>query len=381
VRVEETQGTFTTWSGDAYADDTFRGAVDSIARNAAKLKASHIVTSSNGTKPGSDSTLTRLLQVRPNPFMNSYDFVYKVVTHLYLYNNSFAVIDRDQRGNVCGFYPLDAATAEYLQDDAGNVYVHVTAHGRDYVFAHGDVIHLRRDFNADPLFGDSNDAIGPTLELAHTQNEGIVNGIKSGASIRGILRFTQIMAPEKLKAEKQAFIDDYLSMDNDGGVVTLDQKMEYTPIDSKPISIDPEQLQQVKTRIYNYLGISEAIVNSTYNEDQWGAFYESVIEPLALQMSLEFTEKVFTQREQAFGNQIVFDSNRLQYASVASKTDLISKLSALGLLTTNQALEILNLPPVEDGDRRLQSLNYVDSQNANDYQLAQAGATSEGGNE
>ena len=41
----------------------------------------------------------------------------------------------------------------------------------------------------------------------------------------------------------------------------------------------------------------------------------------------------------------------------------------LGLLTINQALEILNMPGVEDGNRRIQTLNVVDASKANEYQL------------
>jgi len=40
-----------------------------------------------------------------------------------------------------------------------------------------------------------------------------------------------------------------------------------------------------------------------------------------------------------------------------------------GLLTVNQALEILNLPAVEDGDKRLQTLNMVSADKADQYQL------------
>jgi hypothetical protein len=136
----------------------------------------------------------------------------------------------------------------------------------------------------------------------------------------------------------------------------------------KPYAIDEKQLQAVKQKIYDYLGISENIVKSTYTEDEWAAFYESVVEPLAVQFSLEFTEKLFTPREQAFGNSILFEANRLQFASNTTKTNILKELMPLGLFTINQALEILNLPAVEDGDKRLQTLNVVNAKKADQYQ-------------
>lgn len=145
--------------------------------------------------------------------------------------------------------------------------------------------------------------------------------------------------------------------------------MSYSPINSNPVNIDSEQIRAIQTKIYNYLGISEKIVNSSYTEDEWCAFYESTVEPIAVQLSLEFTRKIFTEREQAFGNRIIFESSRLQFASNSTKVNVIKELVPYGILTINQALEILNLPAVEDGDRRLQTLNVVNAQKADQYQI------------
>lgn len=361
---------FTSWSGNAYANDIYRGAVDAIARNAGKLKGAHFVKYNGTNKDTTDQRLNRLLQVAPNEYMNSYDFLYKLTTHYYLYNNAFAYLNRDSNGNLLSIYPVTCTQAEFMTDNTGALYVQFRfKQGNTVILPYRDLIHLRRDFNSDELLGDTNEALQPALELAHTQNEGIINGIKSSANIRGILKYTQILAPEKLEAEKEKFVNDYLSMNNSGGVVVTDPKTEYTPITNSVASIDAEQLKTVQTKIYNYLGVTEAIVNSSYNEDEYNSFYESVLEPLALQLSLEFSRKIFTERELAFGNVITFDSGRMIYSNNSTKVNLIKELLPYGVLTINQALEILNLPPVADGDKRLQTLNVVNASKADKYQL------------
>lgn len=368
-------GSFTRWGGDAYANDIFRGAVDAIARNAAKLKGSHIIQYTDHQRASGDCKLNRLLQVRPNPYMSAYDMLYKLVTHYYLYNNSFALLDRDERGIVRAIYPITCTHVDFLSDAANNLYCRFTFNnGQSSIFSYADIIHLRRAFNSNDLLGDDNTALTPALELAHTQNEGIINSIKAGANIRGILHFTQIMSPTKLKEEKEAFVADYLAMNNDGGVVATDQKAEYTPIDSKPVILDAEQTKQTREKIYSYLGIGASIVTSSYTEDEFSAFYESVLEPLAVALGMEFTAKIFNDREQAFGNSVIFESGRLQFTSNATKVQLIKELMPFGLLTVNQALEILNLPSVTDGDRRLQSLNFIDQGAATQYQLGKVEA-------
>lgn len=367
---------FTAWSGDAYSNDIYREAVDAIARNVAKLKGSHVITFADHSRAEGRCNINRLLQVEPNEFMTAYDFLYKLTTHYYLYNNAFAYIQRDRSGSVTALYPVRPTTADFLADTAGTLYVKFTlATGKSYILPYSDVIHLRRHYNNGDLLGDNNEAINPALELAHTQNEGIVNGIKSGVTLRGILHYTQILAPEVLAENKAQFMKDYLTIENSGGVVATDQSAEYTPIESKPLVVDASQMKAAQDKIYNYLGISEEIVKSNYTDAQWAAFYESIVEPLALLMGLEFTRKLFSRREQAFGNSIIFESGRLQFISNENKISLLKEIMPMGLLTVNQALEVLNLPSVPDGDRRIQSLNYVDQAQATTYQLAQAGAS------
>ena len=361
---------FSSFSGDAYASDIYREAVDAIARNAGKLKGSHVISYGSHQREEGDCKLNRLLQVRPNAYMSSYDFLYKMVTRLFLYNNSFAFLDRDERGNLKAIYPITATHVDILSDSTGLLYCgFMLKSGKSVLLPYSDIIHLRRFFNDDDVLGADNQAIAAGLELAQTQNEGVTSAIKAGASIRGILSFTQIMSPSKLKEEKEAFIKDYLDMSNDGGVIALDQKMTYTPIENKPVLLNADQAKEIKIKIYNYLGITEEIVNSSYTEDQYSAFYESTLEPIAVALSQEFTAKVFNDREQAYGNSICFDSGRLQFTSNATKVNLIAQLAPYGLLTINQALEILNLPSVEDGDKRLQALNMIDQSIATEYQL------------
>lgn len=360
---------FTPFSGDAYESDIYRAAVDAIARNAAKLKGTHVVTMEQQRKPG-DNYLNRILQVRPNPYMTAYDLLYKLVTHYYLYNNAFAFLQKEDKGYLVAIWPLRPQSMEFVTDPTGNLYCSfLFTGGQKVTLPFSEVFIVRRFFNSNDLLGDTNTAIIPTLDLAHTQSEGLENSIRANATIRGILKYNQVLSPEKLKAEKEAFINDYLTVTNTGGIAAIDSKAEYIPLELKPVAIDDKQLQAVKLKIYEYLGISEKIVNSTYTEDEWAAFYESVIEPLAVQFSLELTDKIFTQREQAFGNSILFEANRLQFASNTTKTNILKELIPLGLFTINQALEILNLPAVEDGDRRLQTLNVVNAAKADQYQL------------
>ena len=68
------------------------------------------------------------------------------------------------------------------------------------------------------------------------------------------------------------------------------------------------------------------------------------------------------------GTEIKITSERLEFSSAATKIKLLHEAAPLGLMTLNEARKLLALPPVEDGERRLQSLNYVSAEGADEYQ-------------
>lgn len=372
---------FSAWTGNAYANDLYRAGVDAIARNAGKLKGVHVVTSGGQRTPADDRRINYLLQISPNPYMTAYDLLYKLVTQYFLYNNAFAVLDWNEQGKLAGIFPINYTNAQMLMDASGKLYVaFIFRNGKKAQFEYSDLIHIRRHFNSNEFLGDDNRALDTALEMAHTQNEGIISAIKNGGALRGLLKLVQTTKAKDAQQIRENFVKDYLSVSNNGGLAILDSTADYIPLNNPAPQLDNGQLQATKDKIYNYLGISEKIVNSSYSEDEYSAFYESVIEPVAVQLSLEFTRKIFSSREQAFGNQIIFESGRLQFSSNETKINLLKELLPLGLLTINQGLEVLNIAPIEGGDKRLQTLNVVDANVATEYQMARAGKGNENRN-
>lgn len=364
--------TFTAYNGDLYDADIVRSCVHAIASNAGKLKAKHIRTV-NGAIVPTNSKVEKLLSVRPNRYMNAYDFIYKLVSQLYSHNNAFAYIHYE-RGEIEGIYPIGFSSLEMVEH-LGELYCKFTfGTGFQMTVPYSDLIHLRRHYNRNDIYGDDpRKPFKPTLDLISTINQGLANAIKSSARLRGLLKTTATMRPEDLKAYRDQFVADYMGISNDGGVGALDAKADFVAANDKfsPLMADADQMAFVRNSAYLHFGVNENILLATYDEEGWNAFYESVLEPIAIQLSLEFTTKLFTGREQGHGNEIIFEANRLQYASAKTKIELVKQLAPLGLLKINEGREIFNLAPVDGGEKRIVSLNYVDADKANQYQMGE----------
>ena len=360
---------FSTLPEGTYNSKVARQVIDRIATHCAKLVPKHIQGNITNNVKGD---INFLLSNQPNPLMNTFDFIYRIISLLYTDCNAFVYIAKDRTGFITGFYPVLATTYELLQGSDGTMYLQFDfVNGQTYTIPYLELIHLRLFYNRNDVFGMSNRVLQTDLNTADTVSQGIDKAIKTTSNLKGILQYENSMLKNKdLVKTKDDFVKDFLNMDNEGGIAALDAKAKFQEVNLKPITLDNEQLKQVNYNIFDYFGISEKIVDNSFTEEEWNAFYEGIIEARAIQMSYAFTNKIFKRQSIKDGHRIVFTANRLQYSTLTNKISLIKEAGALGLLTKDEAREIIELPQLggEEGSKILQSLNYVDNKIANQYQ-------------
>lgn len=380
--LDDSKAVFTPYKGDFHNDIDIRACVDAIARNGAKMHPKHIRNYYNKEQEKDviedvKGKLYKLLAKQPNEYQDAYKFYYQVITNLELYNDSFIYVQKDTDLNILGLYPLDFSEGK-LYEYQGKLWIKFKfGRSKERFVLYDDCIHLTRFVGKDGLFGGNTTPIVKTLSIKHIIDEGIVNAIRTTQNIKGILKSTKsILKPEDVKKMRDQFVQDFINSNNKAGIGGLDSTTDFTPVKIDPQTASDSQVKIFDDKILNYFGVSKEILQSNYNEDQWNAFYESVLEPIGLQMSLEFTNKLFTPTEKRFGNEIMFESNRLQYASNRTKVEILRY--ANNIMTINELREIFNLSPRENGDVILQDLNHIDSTIANEYQVG--GESNEEGN-
>lgn len=192
----------------------------------------------------------------------------------------------------------------------------------------------------------------PTMQLIHTQNEGIINAVKNSANIRFLAKVANMLKPEDIRKERERFTEDNLSADNDSGMIIYDNKFsELKQVESKPYTPNALQMQNIQENVCTHFGTNMDILQNKFNEETWNAYYEGKIEPFAIQLSLVMSNMTFSDREIACGNAITFSANRLQYASNATKLQVSTQLFDRALLNRNGVMDIWNMSHVEDGEK------------------------------
>jgi len=377
---QSTLNTFSDFGNNINASDVVKICIDRIASHAAKLKPRYVKNLDNSSVVEKKGTIAYLLKYQPNPLMTPYDFIYRTVTMLYLNNNAFIYPVYDQNTyELKELWPIKPNSVEAIKDASGDLFLRFSfIDGRNYTLPYESIIHVRRFYGINDIFGGSgaisdHSAILKTIKINDSVLQGIDNAIRSSFQIKGLLKINGLLSEKDKKAQKDEF-DRALkeaTLNGNSSIVPVDLKSDYVPLNVDPKLVSSETLTFLQKKIITYFGVSESIYDNKYTEDEYNAFYEGTIEGIAIAFSETFSKALLTRNNLENGEQIVFYSERLQYASWNTKVSAIEKLMGLGILSLNESRSLLGLEPIEGGDKRLQSLNYIDANNANKYQVGE----------
>lgn len=348
---------FYSWNGKLYDSDIVRSCIRPKVKAVGKLVGKHIRSDSGMLKVNPDANI-RFLLSEPNPYMTGQQFQEKVATQLCLNNNAFILIVRDINDKPMQLYPIPCIQCEtkYINDELYLKFQY--RNGKSGTIPYSQIIHLRQDFNEHDIFGESPaPALASMMEVIATIDQGIIKAIKNSGIIRWLLTFTSSLRPEDIKKNVKDFVDNYLSVESDTfGAAGVDSKATATRIEPKDYVPNALQTKETINRIYSFFNTNEKIIQSKWTEDEWNAYYEAEVEPVAIQMGDTYSVKIFTRRERGCGNRIVFEASNLQCASLSSKLALQAMVDR-GAMTPNEWRATLNMAPIEGGDNPIRRLD------------------------
>ncbi len=352
------QPAFSTWRGSIYESELLRAAIWAKARHAAKLKI--------GFKGSAKAPTVNALKNRPNPWQTWSQFLARLMTILEVQTNAWiAPILRPGKGGewvVSGIFPLLPSNVE-LVEYGGQLWIR-------YKFQNGETgmmemnrcgLMVKMQYQ-DDFFGPGNDAMIPTMELINMNRQGILEGIRNGATFRFAAKLTSLTDPEDISREMKRFNENALRGESGGILLFPTEYDDIRQLEQKPFGLNADQQKLIETNVYNYTGVNEDVLQNKAYGDKWTAFYDGEIEFFAIQFWEVLTHMIYSPREIEQGNEATVSANRLQYASTKEKLEVSSQMTDRGIMTRNEAREIWGLPPVEGGDRFLIRGEYKDAE-------------------
>ncbi|WP_232867386.1 phage portal protein [Clostridioides difficile] len=355
--ISDSGNGFYSWHGNLYRSDIIRSIIRPKAKAVGKMTAKHIRSNETEFKTNPEPYIKFLLE-NPNPFMSGQILQEKMVTQLELNSNAFAVIIKDDDNIPTQIYPLNALNFEAIYEDRVLFLKFLLRNGKVVTYPYSNIIHLRKDFNENDLFGTPpTKVLKALMEVVNTTDQGVVKAIKNSNTIKWLLKFKTSLRPDDIKREVKEFEKNYLQIDSEaGGAAATDSKYDAEQVKAESYVPNAAQMEKTTQRLYSFFNTNEKIIQSKYTEDEWNAYYESEIEAVGLQLSKEYTQKLFTRKERSFGNEIIFEASNLQYASMSTKLNLVQMVDR-GSLAPNEWRKIMNLSPIEGGDKPVRRLD------------------------
>src|SRR5690606_5697884 len=265
----------------------------------------------------------------------------------------------DENGYPIELYPIPCVTVEAIYNKTGYLFLKFYfQNGNSSTFPYSEIIHLRDDFYDNDIFGEPpGKALTSLMDIVTTTDQGIVKAIKNSNAVKWLLKYTQSLRPEDLKKNVEDFVNNYLSIESSTvGAAATDAKADAIQVEPKDYVPNAAQIDRTTERIYSFFNTNKKIVQSSYNEDEWISYYEARIEPDAMQMSAEYTRKLFIVYVRGFGNNIIFESSSLQYTSMKSKFDLVQCVDRR-MMIPYKLRAIMNLVPIVGGDTPIRWLD------------------------
>ena len=335
---------WTTWRGSVYESELIRASLDAWGRHAAKLKPN--------IRGSAAPELQNRLNVRPNAFQEWTKFLYQTATVLGARNNAFLVKTRNDDGTPNGIINIIPDSWELVEYEGEPWIRFILQNNKRRAERLSETGIMSRFQYKNELFGESNDdALRPVLDLISMQRQGITEGIKNGNAYRFWAQSDNWASDDDLGEEMARYNKVTFGNKKTAGGVLLfpNTYSDIHEMKASGYTIDKDQQEHIKSNVFDYFCTNEDILQNKAFGDAWLAFYEGFVEWFAIQLGEACSGMLYTDRERgAYGNQVFFTSNRLQYMSNADKLNAVTQLGDRGLATRNELREILNLEPLPE---------------------------------
>jgi HK97 family phage portal protein len=377
---------FTSFGKDIYLSDYVNNAIDRIASEVSKIEIKSIVENGDFVKTQNDD-ITRLFRFKPNPLQTTSDFLANVEWIRRKHRNVFIYPQYEivklpngrEFKRYAAFYPLKPVNIS-IGENNGRVWeVKLDFEdGSSFTLPYADLIHLKWRRGTSTTVGGGDDKglandydVIRTIEALDKTIQGLPKSIEASLQIKGVYAAKTLADQEKMNKMREDF-ESHITTSKSGMIAT-DLAGEFTPVRISPPEISDTALRFLKAVIQERYGVSAAILSGDYTGEQHSAFYQTAIEDFIIQLEQATTACLFTQREHDTGHRIKAYYSKVNYMDNGAKMNLADLAKETGLMTLNQIGEMFGIEPFEAGNRRLQSLNFVNIENIDEYQKNKAG--------
>lgn len=317
-----------------------------------------------------DKKILKLLNKRPNPYLDAWHFKYIIVANMLLNGNSYIEIVRDKNNTPIELYHMQNSAVSIEQVDDKIKYNYIDEVDGHVQLDTEDVLHFRMftldGFNGySPLFALANE-IGISMGSKKFLDEFFKNGGTSTA----VLKYQEgRYSDEELSLIRQNFEKSQLK--NNNGLVMLDDTMTF-----ERLKVPTEVLNFLNSYKFSTQQVDKAFglpisklgietVNTSL-KDSGIEYYRNTLYPIFSMMNAEIEEKLFVQSP--YEITLDYDVSRLVDSDPQVKLERVTQLFTKKIITLDEARAQFGYDPVDNGSQPMADLNTIFLKDLSAYQ-------------
>ncbi|WP_366532893.1 phage portal protein, partial [Streptomyces sp. NPDC093554] len=281
----------------------------------------------------------------------SFDLIRNMETARNESGNTYALIERDIRGQVSRISPLISTYVEpVLEQESKELWYQVIGDGGTYYFHNLDVLHLKHIVSSQGLKG-----INPIKVLTNT--------IDFDKAIREFSLKEMQSAPNSFivtyganidKDKRKEVIEDFKRFYQDnGGILFQEPGVTIDQLERKYIAADTFTSERItRSRVANVFNVPVTFLNDNEgqsygsNEQLMQQFVQLTLMPIIRQYEQEFNRKLLTPAERKAGFYFKFNVGALLRGDTTARNTLYHGGLRDGWLTRNDVRRWEDLPPI-----------------------------------
>ena len=344
---------------------TYVNTANRLAKHAAKMR---YAVKNETTEKTNFKYLDRILNYSPNPIQTAYSMWYSFYYDYYFGGIGILYIEWDYYSfpmRIKRIWPISPKDIQKTKVYNSELYLQFSLNGEVKVDNIDSFVVMVRKPTSDDIMNVNDPSLKAVMSILSTNDEGTIKAINNSNAIRFLVS-TNSRLNEKMKTDNQAKFDERVS--NANQVLYLDGAEHIVQVNSQGKYVETQGVESYRKEILRSFGVNDKFLDSTYTENDWQAIHEGVFEPLQIAVQQELTNKIFSPREFEYGNRIVVEINRLQTASLETRRKIAEVYEKLPTIVPNVVCDLLYLPRSENGDKEVQSLNFVNANKVDNYQ-------------
>lgn len=354
-------------SGSAMALSTVFAAVDIISNSIAELPIEVKKQKKNCNDVIKNHIINELFN---NMTISRFAAMKQIMVDMLLYGNGYIYIRRDRESNPIElvYIPQGNITINYNQQ-TGVITYSYTGNIKNIPrkIENKDILHFYKN-SLDGIIGRGILSYASrTVKTSNYTEEAAKDYFGSGCSIKGILKFND----QVMQVDKEEIRSNWAQVhggSNGSGLAICDYNVDFVPV-----SQNARESQMIEARLFNvtevarFFGISPVLLQDL-SHSSYSTIEAAQLEFLTHTL-LPYISMIETELNRKLGSKniiIDLDEKYLMTTDKQAEANYIKTLLSSGVICVNEARDMLNLGPIEGGDKHFVAFTDISQNTIND---------------